>query len=209
VIDIILDKPICATYMAGLFWKFFVQEEPDPAIVESLGSVFRSSDYDIRTLLTTMFASRAFYSPEVVGVQVKCPVQLAVGTARLLDLELTMARVHGVVGVRVGQALKQLGQVPFEPPNVKGWPGGRSWINTSSLFVRYNLGVQLADQAKLSAPAGSPEKIVDSWVERMIQRPIDAQSRRVLVDAVGPSPDAESVRKMLELIMSMPEYQLC
>jgi hypothetical protein len=40
-------------------------------------------------------------------------------------------------------ACELMGQDLFQPPNVKGWDGGRSWINTSTLFVRQNLAVYL------------------------------------------------------------------
>ena len=52
-----------------------------------------------------------------------------------------------------GGALNQMGQVPLMPPNVRGWPGGHMWINTSTLFIRYNTGVYLAGGA---VPAQSP-----------------------------------------------------
>src|SRR6185295_16720793 len=30
----------------------------------------------------------------------------------------------------------QLGQALFAPPNVKGWPGGEAWINSTTLLAR-------------------------------------------------------------------------
>jgi hypothetical protein len=123
------------------------------------------------------------------------------------------------------------------PPNVKGWPGGRSWINTSTLFVRYNTCVMLAGGGGQIAAAtgraggakilkglrtggnvgdyqakgnGSAASTVDDWVARLIQRPIDADKRQVLIDALGSKPDnPENVKRMIQLIVSMPEYQLC
>jgi len=132
----------------------------------------------------------------------------------------------------INAALNQMGQVPFEPPNVKGWPGGRMWINTSTLFVRYNTAVWLAggsgqfatmnqrNKFRGAAQAGdtgfrpstgsTPEAVVDAWVQRLIGRPISAEARDVLIDALGGHPEREdSVRKMVQLIVSMPDYQLC
>ena len=34
---------------------------------------------------------------------------------------------------------KVLGQVLFYPPNVAGWPGGRNWIDSSSLMYRLKI----------------------------------------------------------------------
>jgi hypothetical protein len=175
-----------------------------------------------------MFASKLFYSPGVIGGQIKSPVQLAVGTMRLLEVDPPESQ-------QLFAALDQMGQVPFAPPNVKGWPGGRSWINTSTLFVRYNTAVWLAGGGPAVAgggnvarfvqmpqsgfnmrpqfnptASGSAQEVADSWIARLIQRPIDAERRKILVDSLGNKPDERaSVKKMIQLIVSMPEYQLC
>jgi hypothetical protein len=94
------------------------------------------------------------------------------------------------------------------------------WINTSTLFVRYNTGYRLldgqlplVDKSKLSdetKDAPDANAVVDYWINRLIQRPVDADKRQVLIDALDGQPDREqNVRAMLQLIMSMPEYQLC
>jgi hypothetical protein len=56
-----------------------------------------------------------------------------------------------------------MGQVPFYPPNVKGWDGGKSWINTATLTFRYQLarqlvlGIRVVSEAKpKTAPQASP-----------------------------------------------------
>ena len=56
---------------------------------------------------------------------------------------------------------------------------------------------------------GSAEKIVDAWIARLIQRPIASERRAVLVREVGSRPNEETVRSMVNLVLSMPEYQLC
>ncbi|HVT90676.1 MAG TPA: DUF1800 family protein, partial [Tepidisphaeraceae bacterium] len=172
-------------------------------------------------------------SPNTIGSQIKSPVQLVIGTMRLLDAQVPNPQ-------QLVTALEQMGQVPFAPPNVKGWPGGRSWINTSTLFVRYNTSVWLAGGGVPIAggrggvarfvggrgpgpfrganlprfnpkPAGnSAEEVVDDWVARLIQRPISNERRRVLVEALGDRVESESaLKKMIQLIVSMPDYQLC
>ena len=90
-----------------------------------------------------------------------------------------------------------MGQVLFEPPNVKGWPGGREWINTSTLLVRYNTAIQLVGglHGMLKEPDGvvcpasvRPKQIVDAWLERLLARPIDPKDRQTLLDALGSKP---------------------
>jgi uncharacterized protein (DUF1800 family) len=205
VIDIILAQPQCAKYLAGRLWSFFVSDEDaDPAVIESLAEVIRQNKYELRPALQTLFTSRAFYDAKVIGTQIKSPIQLVVGTARLLDVDLPPGRII----FQQNSPLAQMGQVPFYPPNVKGWPGGRTWINTSTLLVRYNACVRLANEAKPDN-AESPAAAVEAWVARLVQRPIGDDQRKVLIDAVGFKATTLSIKEMIELVVSMPEYQLC
>ena len=214
VIDAILEHRACAPYIAGRLWTFFAYENPESEITQALGQVLRENDWDLRPLLRTTFTSQAFYSDKAIGTQIKSPVQLVVGTSRLLGLEPP-------VGRGLGAALQQMGQVPLDPPNVKGWPGGRAWINTSTLFVRYNTAVRMvtggegrfarggAEISLAATGVKQPHEIVDAWVARLIQRPIESEKRRVLTEALGEKPTDESLKKMVQLLVSTPDYQLC
>lgn len=222
IVDLILRHKACGPYIASRFWNFFVSEQYDPAVIASLGDVLRENDYELRPMIRTLLTSKAFYHRQHIGAQIKSPIQLVVGTVRLLGLK--MPEVN-----RLNGALTQMGQVPLMPPTVKGWPGGKMWINTSTMFVRYNTVLWLAggepvvsgrrgvDAAnRRNRPSGvevdaegTADQIVDRWVERLIQRPIAEEKRSVLIEAVGPKPTESSVRDMVNLILSMPEYQLC
>jgi len=230
VIDIILQTDACAQYIGLKFYNWFINENVDgttafsTGLSPALGDRLKESNYEMRPLLRTILTSRAFYDPANRGVQIKSPVQLTVGTVRMLDLELPPPRL-------LRGALEQMGQIPFDPPNVKGWPGGHMWINTSTLFVRQNTAVWLAGGASPIA-TGKPaldriaerrgqvnfvpqagndaQAVVDQWVERLIPRPVSDEKKQVLIDALGGKPNRpDAVKRMIQLIVSMPEYQLC
>jgi len=62
------------------------------------------------------------------------------------------------------------------------------------------------------SPEGGSDatEVVDEWVMRLIQRPIAEEKKQVLIDALAGNPqDSKAVKKMVQLIVSMPEYQLC
>ena len=206
VIDIILAQPACPKFIASELFAYFAYPNPDDGLIEALARQFRESNLQLRPLLKTIFSSKAFYSPACIGVQIKSPVQLVIGTIRLLGIEMPPPQM-------LFGPLQLMGQVPMNPPNVKGWPGGHAWINASTLFARYNTAMRLAS-AKLSLddlPEASkgPEPIVDALIERFIQRPIDPQKRQVLVDAYTSRDRQEALHHVVQLIVSMPEYQLC
>src|SRR5204862_1818128 len=137
-------------------FRYFVSGEVDDAVAQSLGQVLFDAKYELRPMLRAMCTSRAFYSQPAVASQIKSPVQLVIGTIRMLGLEMPGARM-------LQGAMEQMGQVPFAPPNVKGWPGGRMWINTSTLFVRYNTAVWLAGG---ETPVATGKKLLDAVAAR-------------------------------------------
>lgn len=132
IIDVILEQPVTANYLAGKIYRYFVRQDLDPKFQEQLGKLLRDGDYEIKTFLEMIFMSRDFYSRPSVGTQIKSPVQLAISTFRKLDLE----KIPGIPDFN--QITASLGQHLFWPPTVAGWAHGRSWITPALLLERGN-----------------------------------------------------------------------
>jgi uncharacterized protein (DUF1800 family) len=132
IIDIIMQQPATADYIAGKLYRFFVRQDLSPELQKKLGAVLRDNHYEIAPLLETMFLSRDFYSPASVGTQIKSPVELAVSTYKKLGLDA----IPGAPDFN--NATAALGQRLFSPPTVAGWAGGRSWITPGLLLERGN-----------------------------------------------------------------------
>jgi uncharacterized protein DUF1800 len=132
VIDIIMQQPVTADYIAGKIYRFFVRQELSPALQKQLGSVLRDNHYEIAPLLEKIFLSRDFYSVASVGTRIKGPVELAVNTYHKLGL----ASIPGVPDFN--SVTNALGQQLFSPPTVAGWAGGQSWITPGLLLERAN-----------------------------------------------------------------------
>ena len=148
IIDIILDTPVTAEYIGAKLYRFFVREDIDDATRANLGATFRDSGYQLRPLLRRMFLSKDFYSAASYATQVKSPVHLVVSTYRKLGL----IRLPTIPDF--GRLTAGLGQTLFNPPNVAGWAGGRTWITPALLLERGNLfrGVLLPDTDGFWAP---------------------------------------------------------
>ena len=132
IIDLIMEQPVTAEYIASKIYRFFVREELSQTLAEELGNTLRDADYDVATFLASIFISKDFYSAPSVGSQIKSPVQLAVSTYRKLGLE----SAPGVPDFN--QATGALSQSLFRPPTVAGWAGGRSWMTPGLLLERGN-----------------------------------------------------------------------
>ncbi|QDW27664.1 DUF1800 domain-containing protein [Pedobacter sp. KBS0701] len=132
IIDIILEKPETAQFIAWKVYKFFVNDNPNEEHVKELATHFYNSKYDIASMMKKMFTSDWFYSPENVGTKIKSPAEFLVGLSR--EFYVTYNKPQVLI-----QLQSSLGQYLFNPPNVAGWPGGQSWIDSSSLMLRMRI----------------------------------------------------------------------
>lgn len=133
VLDLLLEQRQTARFLARKLYRFLVNDDRVPEErVAVLGDRFYDSGYDILRLLDDIFQSEWFYDRENTGCKIKSPVELWVGLRRMLLLELQDGEAQLLVQ-------KALGQVLFNPPNVAGWPGGKAWIDSSSLMFRLRL----------------------------------------------------------------------
>lgn len=138
VIDLILQQPVTAEFIATKLYRYFVREELSPAFSKRLGSELRQLDYDIGRFLQRLFLAKDFYSDASVGSRIKPPVELVVSTYRRLGL----TKIPGVPDFN--QVTQALGQRLLHPPTVAGWAQGRSWITPSLLFERGNFVLDVA-----------------------------------------------------------------
>jgi uncharacterized protein DUF1800 len=132
VINIIMEQPATADFIAGKIYRFFVRQQLSPELQKELGTALRDANYEIKPLLEKIFLSRDFYCPASVGTQIKSPVELAISTYR----KLGQKSVPGVPDFNL--ATGALGQQLFSPPTVAGWAGGQSWITPGLLLERGN-----------------------------------------------------------------------
>lgn len=239
MVDAILARRECAEFIAGKLYRYFVTDYPtgDPRIdraakpvVRELANTIMSREYAIRPMLKRLFLSRHFYEPEVMGEQIKSPAQLVVGAVRSLQTPVRDLSV-------LADAMNLMGQNLFFPPSVKGWDGGRSWINTSTMFIRQNIlaflltgktptGYDPLAGEESFEPSGlfrglSTEERRDAGavVEHVLRvclpssRGIDvASTRRTLtgyVDRSGGRISDRTVTDLLLLATATPGYQLC
>jgi uncharacterized protein (DUF1800 family) len=151
VLDILLAHPRTAEHVVEKLWREFVSPSPEPAVVKRVARAYRESGYDTKVALRALLTSDAFYAPENRAALVKSPVELVVGTLRQF-------RFATGDMLPFAFAVAQLGQNLFAPPNVKGWPGGEAWINTTTLLARKQLLERLFRDEDMRAMPGTVER---------------------------------------------------
>src|SRR5262249_51831991 len=220
LVRMLLDHPATAERLAFRVCQLFMGEASiDAAGIKALADGLRAHDLDIGWAVETMLRSQAFFAEATLGNQVLGPVEFVVGSARAL--ELLDPPVNTLI---LAEFAANLGQNLFYPPNVGGWPGGRSWLSTRSAIGRYNYAVALlggADvgrgepldalaQAKRHGRAGDLESVVALAAELLLGAPPGRAERDRLLTALGPKPvaDPDTARRAVALVLASPEAQL-
>lgn len=154
ILDILLEQEATPRFVAKKLFEFYVHPDPSPQLVDELAKRLRSLDYATLPFLRTLFLSREFYSQDAQGALFKSPVEFVVSTLRRLEIDPPSGKF-------LAEASTLLGQELLNPPNVKGWEGGESWISASTLLQRANVarilvfGERAFDREELKKRRGS------------------------------------------------------
>jgi uncharacterized protein (DUF1800 family) len=143
VLDILLEQKQTARFISKKVYQFFVNEQTDDKKVEWLAERFYKSKYDIAKLMEDVFTSDWFYDEKNIGAKIKSPVELLAGIRRMLPM--TIENEESLIVLQ-----RLLGQMLFYPPNVAGWAGGRSWIDSSTLMMRMRIPQLINDQDEMN-----------------------------------------------------------
>jgi uncharacterized protein (DUF1800 family) len=187
VLDLILARPETSRFVVGKLWREFVSPDPDPAAVARIAERFRASGYDIKVALRGLLLDPAFWAPDNRGTLVKSPVELVVGTLHTLELAPPTSVPYALAAAGMSQNL-------FAPPNVKGWPGGERWINSTTLLARKQFLERLAratpmstammdDGAATASMSATADPIAD--LQQRAARSVDRALARIGFDAAA------------------------
>jgi uncharacterized protein (DUF1800 family) len=230
IIGILLERKETAHFISNKLYKYLVNETPDPVHVTAMADVFYNANYEIKPLLEYVFSSDWFYADKNSANLIKAPVEFLVGLNRQFYISYQKPEVLLLFE-------KVLGQVLFYPPNVAGWPGGRNWVDSSSLMYRLKIPSTILDggliditgkadpedeayiamvrnqqQALATKVQAEPDwdKFLNSIPQHM---PKDAIAQFILQPALSNSllntvNQSADIKTMVIDMVSTPEYQL-
>lgn len=231
IIDSIVANKQTAVFISTKLYKYLVNDVPDASHINLMADVFYRSNYEIKPLLEFIFTADWFYEDKNIGNLVKSPVELLIGLNRQFYINYQNPDV-------LLQFQRTLGQVLFRPPNVAGWPGGKNWIDSSSLMYRMkipsillNAGVidftgkaNPEDEAYLAAVRKQQLNVIKrvqaqpDWEKFLLGIPKDISKEQIAAFMLEPGINktiTKEINRTLDMkasiiqIVSTPEYQLC
>jgi uncharacterized protein (DUF1800 family) len=209
VIRLVTNTPVSAAWITSrLFSHLAYPVAPSDSVVRELTSAY-AGNLDITALLRAIFLHPAFLSPAARQGLVKQPIEYVVGVLRAFSGSgstttsptnpanpTNLANLANPANPKLLATLTQLGQVPFDPPNVGGWPQNGYWLTTATELARLNFAAAVAVRVNLEgigdADALAKHLSIDGW---------SPQTRRVLNAAATP-------QQRVALALTAPEYVL-
>jgi len=236
IVRIIFEQEATARFITTKLYTWFVDEYPDPVLIDELAATLRASDYEVAPVLSKIFRSAHFYDPELRGSLITDGIDRSFGVMRACGLH----EVHLLEGYgSLSWAWTWWSQFYFshmllEPPNVAGWPGYRAWVNSTTLPWRKTLDTALVDGQIFGADLGMKVDVmtlaneftnpndalllVDEMAAYFFGMPPTPLVRQRLVDELLQGsepydwsmfdPEARSrIEGLLRLIMRLPDFQ--
>lgn len=142
VIAYLVSQENCQRFIPERIWyRFISSTNPLP---ENHPGIVAFETRDIKSLVTALINDPAL--SDLNNSVVKSPVEWFVGVSRALSLTPSQlpsfTKLYGY--------LDKLSQLPFQPPNVGGWPTDQAWLSSASAQFRLAFATWLASLADLS-----------------------------------------------------------
>jgi uncharacterized protein (DUF1800 family) len=196
VVRILTHTAASARFVASRVWSHFAYPiDPADPVIDGVAARF-AADRDLAGLVQAVLLHPAFRSPAAKSGLVKQPVEWVLGAARVLDLP--------AADTRFINALQALGQQPFAPPNVGGWPQNEYWVTTASMLTRLRLAAVMV--------AAAPGPVLGTVVSARDR--LAAAAHLLSVDGWGAATSralsgaADDAHLLMTLALVSPEYTL-
>ncbi len=155
-VDLLVQQPACARFIATKLAIYFVADDPPAALVDRMAQTFEDSDGDIAAVLRTLFTSRELAAQ--AGRKFKDPMQYVVSAVRLAYDTRLVQNMHPVTGW-----LNALGESEFAHPTPDGYSlEDSAWSSSGQMSRRFEIARAIGSgSAGLFDPEdGSPATLV-------------------------------------------------
>ena len=226
VINMLISNKQTAYFITKKMYKYYVNETVNEERVKQLAEFYYNNQYNTGSLLKKIFTSAWFFDTENMGCNIKSPIDYLIGLSRQFSITYTNTKLLFRLQAALGMQL-------FFPPNVAGWPGGKLFIDSSTLLLRMKLpsallndtGLEVEDriddpdaQAKENIFANKKLETEVNWTQlleetkgldfdKLLKIYLSKQPSQKVIDKVK-SDTTLGQKEMILKIVSLPEYSL-
>ncbi|HEV3475491.1 MAG TPA: DUF1800 domain-containing protein [Actinomycetota bacterium] len=218
VIDIALAQDVAPKFLAYklvLNFGYFPAtgdtfQDPDP-LIDKVAATLRGSNWNVKDAMRTLLLSEEFRAADPAKQLVRQPIDIVASACKAIGVSARSANVSTL--------LERMGQLPFDPPNVGGWPVQKEWLSPVTTLARYDWGVTAFNLTTL--PTGilgsgvgaqlPPSNDLDAWARQFGLAGLSANTRAVIRDYVAAkagAPENEKRAGVLILLVSSPDWMV-
>lgn len=202
LVDLLVGQPASARFLVARLWQRLATTGPPSAAATARLVAAYGPGRDVTALLRALFTDPDFTAPAARHALVRSPVEYVVGTLRALRLSVPDA--PGKDATALLGTLRGLGQVPFAPPSVGGWPAGVAWLSTAATSARIGFARRVAGAADLDALTAAAQRDRPDAAGRLLG--VDAWTARTRAVLAAAAADPE---RLLTLALLAPENVTC
>jgi uncharacterized protein (DUF1800 family) len=217
LVRLLARHPATSQWLARQLVRWFISDTatPSEALLRPLAGQL-TGEGTIAKAIEMLLRSNLFFSAEAYRQKVRSPVELALGIIRPME---------GRTGtMQLAADLARLGQTLYEPPTVRGWAGGLSWLNPLTMLGRARLAESLLAESGAYEGSLDPAAVANKhgpaakdWnrqflIELYLQGDLAPESLATLTAGLSPtgSTGARTVdpRQLAIRLTALPEFQL-
>jgi uncharacterized protein (DUF1800 family) len=193
--DAILARPASGPYIATRMYGQLVSDHaPTLAVVNACVAGYGSSR-NLTGMLSAMLGSTDFIA--AAGTKVVSPVEWLIGAVRALKVPVP----DQPAALKLLSVLRGLGEIPFYPPNVSGWPAGAAWLSTAAADLRMSTAATLVRKADIDPVGSAPTSSRIDAVGHLLGVPAwSSRTAAVLKEAVA------DPARLVTIALNTPEY---
>ncbi len=215
-------------FVANKLFKYFLYSNPganDDGMINELATVFRNNDFDILALFKALFTSEYFFDEKNIGIQIKTPPEYIITFQNQLGVDYSNSR----------DAIHNIEQQLYNPPDVGSWAGYRSWENTRTypLRIKYakeilavatdvgltNLAVKLGNSDNVTKltktlceyflPLELEQARYDRYKATILKAANTSEANWGTLITNNPTDAGKGIRALISEIIKAPDFQLC
>lgn len=192
IITILANHPATPWFIGRRLFTFFAYENPSAEDLKPLVNAYVQSKHNMGAVMRALLLSPQFSSAKAYRGRVKSPIEFTVGAYRALGLQGNGQGLPAIATL--------MGQPPFDPPDVAGWPGDKlstNWLNGGAWITRLNYidillarGIAASKGQPLIDLQGmintnhlsTPEEFVDHFSSFLLDGPLPTERRSKVLD---------------------------
>ena len=181
------EQPATARHIIQRLWRSRIGTSPPAQRLQLLAEDWRQQQLSVPWLFSTLEQLPETRASRRQGLRLADPLEMMARSLRLLG-----SRHPEAIAISL-RGLKNMGQAPFEPPSVKGWPVNEQWIKLRWLHARRRTLQQLLVNEEV-------------WASRQIAK--DLAATLTAVPPLTLSLPAPASRDNLATLFADPVWQL-